>query len=515
MIVLSPEEMRQRDKSAIEQGFPEILLMEEAGRSTAQMIYNKYREKKELTGHHVLILCGKGNNGGDGLVIARFLDMWGFHVKIVLTAQENEMSQVSAKNLKLCQLRDIEIINYQANDKNELYNLFANSDIIVDALLGIGITGKVRGKAQELISLTNQYGAQSMICAVDIPSGISAESGQILGQAIQADFTMTMAYMKTGLTLYPGRSYAGETNIVDIGIPPVIEDSFEDNKYILEEIEAKALLPQRTETGHKGSFGKVAVIGGAEGMSGAPALTAQAALKTGAGLVRALVPQTIQDVVAAYNPAVMTEGLAVKENKLSLAAWSKIKQAADNYDVFAVGPGMDQSEDIKQLVEKILTTINKPVVLDADAINVLDKDVLKQRQAVTILTPHPGEMARLIDKEIEYIKQNRIKITKEFAREYDVCLILKGAATTVGLADGDLFINPTGDHGLATAGSGDVLTGVLAGLLAQGLKDAQAAVLAPYIHGKAGQLGQKEKTAFSLTADEIIEFLPAAFKKLQ
>ncbi|MFW6278962.1 MAG: NAD(P)H-hydrate dehydratase [Bacillota bacterium] len=507
MVILTPEQMQKMDKLTIDSGFPEILLMEEAGRSTAEFILSKTDFSCQA-----VIFCGTGNNGGDGLVVARFLDMNNVDVQVIISGDPEKFSEVSYKNYEACRLRQIEVRQFAELSQKEKIDLVTENDIIVDALLGTGIQGQVRGQIAKIIALIKEYKLKTTkVFSVDIPSGISGKTGQIMGQALCADYTVVMAFLKTGLVLYPGRKYAGETKIVDIGIPDQVKEEAEHNYYYLNNEKAARMLPSRPENGHKGTFGKLAVVGGTLGMSGAPYLAGRAALKMGAGLVKVAVPDNIQPIVASYAPEIMTVALSSNDRGIKIEALSQIKKLAKESDVLALGPGLGQGPDKTEIINSLLQEVEVPLVLDADALNVLaPKKVLKQRRAGTVLTPHPGEMARLMEKEISTIQKNRLQYTQEFAVKYGIYLVLKGATTTIGLPNGDVYFNLTGNQGLATGGSGDVLTGIIASLIAQGLDLSQAVVLGPYIHGRAGDLGAKQKTARGLTAGDLTEYLARA-----
>lgn len=534
MIVLSPEEMRKVDKKAVEAGFPELILMEIAGRGVAEkarLILERSGNEHEHPHEHdhkhqnnhdnykdkVLIIAGKGNNGGDGLVAARYLDIWGFRVKVLLLAAEEELKASSLENCNLCTLRGIDIEYLEGIDEGklkEIENLIRDADLLIDAMLGTGIKGSVKQPYSILIDLINQ--AANSVLAVDIPSGIDGGNAKILGKAIRADFTITMAYPKLGLLAFPGRNYCGEIEIVDLGIP--VEYALEQNPthFVLDNDEALYLLPERAKNSHKGSFGKVGVIGGSPGMSGAPFLTGFAALNVGAGLVRVAVPEEIQSIVAGYSPELMTIGLKSSEDFLEREDLDKIDKLMDNSTVMAVGPGLGVSDASSQILEKLLREYPGTIIIDADGINSLNNfELLSKREKPTILTPHPGEMAGLLGKDIQDIQADRINIARNFALDYNVFLILKGAATVIALPEGIIYINPSGNEGMATAGSGDVLTGIIAGLLGMGLEAADAAILSPYLHGLAGDIATAELSSYSMTAGDIITFIGKAVNYLR
>lgn len=513
MIVLTPEEMRKTDQAAIEAGYPDLLLMEIAGRGVAEVVIDYLHDDH----HHqnsILILAGKGNNGGDGLVAARYLDMWGYNVLVVLLAEEGELQGNPEKNNQLCKLRQIEMITH-GNDlgDDELYAIINGADLIIDALLGTGVKGEVREPYNTIIELVNNSGKP--VIAVDIPSGIDGETGKVLGRAITAEITATMAYPKVGLLLFPARDYTGFLKIIDLGIPDNITDRVGYNHFTMMGREARYWLPARSANSHKGTFGKVCILGGSRGITGAPALSGLAALKTGAGLVRVAVPENLLTVTSAYNKELITIGLKGFDDYSTTADLVQIEEVMNQADVLAVGPGMGQAEGVSGIVNKIIFEFEGKLVVDADGLNAIKElDVLKKRDKPIILTPHPGEMAHLLEKDIDYIEDNRIRVARDFATSYKVCLVLKGAATAVALPDGDIYINTTGNDGMASAGSGDVLTGIISGLLAQGLTAERAAVLGAYLHGLAGDLVLEKISSYSLTASDLIEYISKAILEI-
>jgi len=502
MIVLSPAEMREIDRQAIEDGIPDILLMEMAGRGSAELA-DKLLQYND-SGRKVLIFAGSGNNGGDGLVVARFLDMWGYAVKVIMLKEESSLKGNSLLNFNICKNREnIEIVPVNTLNKKEIVNYCNSSNLIIDAILGTGLKGKVRGIISEIIDIINKSSTE--VLAVDIPTGINASNGKVPGKAITAKNTATMAFPKLGMLLYPGHNYMGEIKIIDLGMPKISINKVKYNHYTLTADEAEALLPKRKIDGHKGTFGKINVIGGSTGMTGAPALTGFSALKMGAGLVKIYLPEEIRALTASYYPELITATIN----------YEKLDELTDNIDVLVLGPGLGQSKKAKKIVDKLLLDSKKPMIIDADGINLIsDLDLLKNNKFPILLTPHPGEMARLIDSSIKEIQDKSIEIAREFSQKYNVYLILKGATTIVSLPDGRIYLNLTGNDGLATAGSGDVLTGIVAGIMAQGLSVEETAILAPYIHGLAGDIASDDINSYSITASDIINYLPVAIKQL-
>jgi len=510
MIVLTPAEMRKMDNESIADGFTSSILMEMAGRGTAELIDKNY-ESNEL---QVSIFCGKGNNGGDGFVVARFLNMWGYNVQIFFTGEAKELKEVNYTNYKIAKLQNIPIKKVKKID-NEIKLKTKKSDIIVDALLGTGIEGKPRGIYGELIDIINTN-KHSLVVAIDVPSGVNALSGEVAGKAVKADLTATMAYYKTGLLLNPGQQYCGEIEVIDLGM---VDKSFKKinyNHFVLNNREAAKFLGSREPTGHKGTFGKILVVGGSKNMPGAPALVGEAALKSGAGLVKTALPDIFDPKGLNYKKEIIYDFLKSDGKQITKKAFENIRKSMEKMDVLALGPGLGQSKEISELVRKIINDINKPIVLDADGINALkDLDILNNCGDNLIMTPHPGEMSRLIEKSVKEIKKNKVEISRKFASEYGVNLILKGATTIIALPNGKIYFNVSGNSGLATAGSGDVLTGIAASLLAQGIKPAKSAILAPYLHGKAGDKAKEDLTEYSIIASDLIKYLPKIFKELK
>ncbi len=516
MLILDPEQMQAVDSRTIESGYPALLLMEAAGKSIADLIKKINTEKIDFSNKKTVIFCGKGNNGGDGFVTARFLDMYGFQVEVYLMGKHQDLQDINLTNYQLCRMRDISVkeVSELKEQQKEIIKKIKEADFVVEALLGTGLKGKVRGDMALLIDLINNRSAESHLIAADIPAGISGKTGQILGKAIRADYTATMAFLKTGLCLYPGKEYAGEIKRMDIGIPDNIITKKNYNKFMLNKKEAAALLPPRPVTGHKGTFGKICVLGGSQGMTGAPYLTGFSALKSGTGLVKIAVPRSVQPVIASYGKELMTVALEDDRQGISEKALPVIENLIKESDLIAAGPGLGRGENTRKIINFLLKS-EIPLVLDADALNVInDLKILKNREHDTVLTPHPGEMAHLLNEDIKYIQNNRIQITSEFAQKYGLYLVLKGAVTTIGLPDGSLYINPTGNQGLATAGSGDVLTGIIAGLMAQGNDTWKAAVLGPYLHGMAGDIAVEKVSSYSLVAGDIIKNLQEVYNKL-
>ncbi len=530
MYILTPESMRNSDQDTIEAGFPEILLMEAAARGAAEYAdeiiekeilnlnnyYNRSFEKKKAE-LKILVFAGKGNNGGDGLAAARFLKQMGYQVEIILSSPKSELKGINQTNFNLCVYNSITYHEYKDLEHDFLVEKMEQSDFIIDALLGTGIKGEVRGSSREIIELIKLTASKynKKILAVDIPSGISGRTGEVLGKAVRADYTATMAAYKRGLLLFPGREYSGKVRVIDIGIKEEVIAKNSDQLRLITKEDALSLLPERKRDGHKGSFGRVGILAGSRGIVGAPLLSSDAALRSGSGLVYLLLPEEIEESVSVQLDEVLTKDFPSLDGIFEKNAADPILEFSEMLDVLAAGPGMGNNKDTEFIISELLSKFKKALILDADALNSLkDLDKLKKSSADILLTPHPGEMARLIDKSIEEINNNRIETAADFAAEYGVNIILKGAATVAAAPDGRVFLNNTGTNGMATAGSGDVLTGMAASLAGQRMEVFDAAVLSVYLHGKAGEFAAAQKSDFALKAGDIVDSLADAWNFL-
>lgn len=499
MLILTPKEMGELDKKVIDSGFESLLLMETAGRKTAEIIKEKYNKD-----NNILILAGSGNNGGDGLVIARILDICDYNVKIIIVGNYNKLKEDPLTNYKICKLRDIELDFFdKQSDFSLIKDSISKSDLIIDSMLGTGLTGDLRDPYLQIVKLINK--SNNEVLAVDIPTGIDGFNGRVMKEAVEADITVTMAFSKIGHLLYPGRAYTGQLNIVDLGFPEKLIDHKKYRHHSLTLKEANKLLPKRERTGHKGCFGKVLVIGGSFGLEGAVALTGNSALKTGSGLAKLLAPEAVNATIKSFCQEAISERLTIKN----------IKENIENYDIIALGPGLGRGKFQKEVVSFLLNNANKPLIIDADGLNNLKLEELKRAEREILLTPHPGEFARLVDKSVDEIQSNRIKYLRDFTQEYNVNVVLKGASSLIADQKGNVYINTTGNEGMATAGSGDVLTGIIASLAGQKVNLYQSAVLGVYLHGLAGDIACSKVGSHSLMAQDIITNIPPAISKIK
>lgn len=509
MLVLRSTEMAAVDKEAIELGYPEIILMETAGRSIAREIdeLDFLDDKSKIT-----FLIGGGNNGGDGLVAARYLKEWGYeNLNVFLLNPGDELEGINRENYNICELQDVELEVINPDSLEDFREIFSRADILIDGILGTGITGKVRGLAADLIKIINEIPVN--VLAIDMPSGLSLDFNS--ETVVRADLTVSLANLKVAQAVYPGRLYCGEIIIADIGMPAKAYQKLRPKYFMLSNQEAARFLPYRNETGHKGTFGKVLVIGGSAGMAGSVSLAGEAALKIGAGMVTIALPSVIAGDVNSYSREIMTEALPANDGKITTEALDKIIELSNEMDLVILGPGLGQGTEQVELVDELLKELKLPVVLDADGLNAIkDIEQLKKAENRILVTPHPGEMARLYDTSIQEILENRFEYINDFVERTGQTIILKGADSLIGLPAGEIFINPTGNDGMATAGSGDVLTGIAGGLIAQGLDLEKAGIVAPFIHGQAGDLAADVKNRYSIVAGDLIAYLAEAINTI-
>lgn len=513
MKVVTALEMRHIDEETIRNiGIPGIVLMENAGLSVVNVI-EKYFRKSGTS--KVSIFVGKGNNGGDGLVIARHLKNKGYDVKIYLLSSSDKFQGDALINLQIVQNMGLNIETILSEIDLEYHKAeVANSDLIIDAIFGTGLAGPIKGVSAKVVNFLNNTGLP--IIAVDLPSGLDADTGKVEGECIKADVTVTMGLPKRGLLLYPGANFVGKIEIADIGIPSTVIE-LQDIKVNLLSTDNVGRLPKRPSDSHKGNFGRVLVLGGSIGLTGASAMASESALRSGAGLVTLGIPKSLNPIMEVKLTEVMTLPLPeTEEQTFSKKSYDNIMKIVNNFDVVVIGPGMSRNPETSSLIRELCKSINKPKVIDADGLNAIsdDKSILKYIDNNTIFTPHPGEMARLIGGTISDVQSDRINVAQKFAINNNVILVLKGVPTVIAEPSGEVYLNITGNPGLASGGTGDVLTGIIAGFIAQGLALKSAAILGVYIHGFAGDLAKKELGEAGMVAGDVIRYIPKAIKYL-
>jgi hydroxyethylthiazole kinase-like uncharacterized protein yjeF len=514
MLIVTAAQMQTLDHRTIEEaGIPGTTLMERAG---AGVVTCLQQQMGALRGKTVTIFCGKGNNGGDGFVVARLLHKQRVKVRVLTLAPVSDLSRDAAMMYRQLTRTAGKAVVTSFSPTSQTRTMLDNSDVIIDALLGTGLAAPVTGRYADAIDCINQ--ARRLTVAVDLPSGIHADTGTVLGRAVKADLTVTFGLPKLGLFQNQGVDHAGRLEIVDIGIPPAYVDAIEGRINLITAPFVRTVLPPRRLSSHKGTFGHAGIIAGSVGKTGAAAMAAQAALRMGAGLVTVAVPASINDVLEAKLLEVMTIPMPdTKARTLSRAALDRLKDFIAARTSVAIGPGLSTHPETVELVQALVRQLDRPSVLDADALNALAgrASLLTECKIPPILTPHPGEMARLItESSAQTVNGDRIGTAARFARERSCYVVLKGARTVIARPDGKVAICPTGNPGMATAGTGDVLTGMIAGLLAQGLASWEAACAATYVHGLAGDLAAEIIGQTSLMAGDVIDHIPYALTNI-
>ncbi|HMB16241.1 MAG TPA: NAD(P)H-hydrate dehydratase [Pelovirga sp.] len=514
MQLYSAAEMVAADRYAIDTlGIPGAVLMENAGRACAQLLEERYAE---CFPGPIVVIAGKGNNGGDGYVIARILADHGWQVTTLILAQPDKIAGDAAIMLQVlhhCGGRVVFV-----DDEEVLGQHFEElqSRLIVDALFGTGLESDVRGLPAVAIALMND--AVAPVIAVDLPSGVDASNGRICGSAVRADFTVSFDHPKIGHISTPGALHVGELEVVDIGIPGTKRPTdLLPQAWLIDIVAARALVPERPPFAHKGTFGHLLVVAGSPGKTGAAALAGNAALRSGCGLVTVGVPASVHEVLEIKLTEAMTVPLADQDGLITLVAADRIAELAASSQALAFGPGLGQGDGLRQLVRQLVLTQNLPLVIDADGLNLLagQLECLNERQGITlILTPHPGEMARLTGMSVAAIEADRFNAARDFARRHQVILLLKGARTIVAAPDGRVHINTSGNNGLSSGGSGDVLTGLIGSLLAQGCDPFAAASLAAWWHGRAAEQIATMSGTVGMTAGDLIRQLPLVRQEL-
>jgi NAD(P)H-hydrate epimerase len=514
MRVLNAEQMREADRRTIEEiGIASIVLMENAGRQVVAAIESAFED--ELRGR-VAVVCGRGNNGGDGFVVARTLHQRGTEVVVFVIGDIAAVRGDARANLEILGRLGLSVVEVADEQAWELHSSeIARCDLIIDAIFGTGLKTPLAGLLETIVADINASGVP--VVAVDLPSGMSADTPDLIGDSIEASMTVTLGAPKLPLVLPPAEGRAGQIVIADIGIPAdVIESVSAPRIELLTRGSLRELVTPRQADGHKGDFGHVLVIGGSIGKTGAPHLAGLGALRSGAGLVTIATPRSCQPVVASLAAEYMTEPLAeTASGAIAAEALDRVLQLEP--DVIAVGPGLGRDPSTVEFVLGLIDQTSVPLVLDADALNALAGNVshLPSREGRTIvLTPHPGEMARLLGTSTDEVQADRIDAARNFASLHHAYVVLKGHRTLIATPDGDLFINPTGNPGMATGGTGDVLTGMLAAWLGQ-LLDADAACkLAVFIHGAAGDLAEAAEGEVALVAGDLLVHLGDALLEL-
>lgn len=505
-------EMRKLDEKTINEcGIPGVVLMENAGRGAAVLTRAHFGD---LAGRRVAVVCGRGNNGGDGHVMARIFHGWGAMVRVFLLGKIDKVGGDAKINLDVALKMGIEVIEIVNEERLQLFDL-SDADLIVDAILGTGLNSDVRGLYRDVIEKINRSGLP--VAAVDTPSGLDSDTGRILGTAVRADLTVTFGLPKIGLLLPPGEELAGRLEVVDIGIPPHVLAEADPGKELLLEDTLRGIIKPRKRTAHKGDFGHVLLLAGSTGKTGAAALAAQAAARSGAGLVTLAVPSSLNPVLETMVVEAMTEPLPEElPGFISAEAADRVLELAEGKSVLAIGPGLGAREGAVSVVRRLVEKAKLPLVIDADGLNAFGgaPELLKKALKGVVITPHPGEMSRLTGLKTSEIQNDRLGAATRFAARHGAITVLKGYRTVVSSPDGSLYLGTTGGPHMASGGMGDILTGMIAGLTSQGVGLLDSTRLAVFAHGRAADSAASEKGPFGVLAGDLLEKLPEIWRDM-
>jgi NAD(P)H-hydrate epimerase len=515
MKILTSQQMRAVDRTTIDEvGIPGPVLMENAGLRIVAEILKRFPDPAR---ERIVIVAGKGNNGGDGLVVARHLRQKGGKPVVLLLAAKDEVKGDAALNLAAAEKSGVEIIDASTElCWKKQRPALQGASVVVDAIFGTGLERTASGLFAVAIEDINK--TRGFKVAVDIPSGLSSDTFALIGPAVRADLTVALAAPKIGHVFPPASEQVGELVLVDIGIPKDLLDSPDFKLSLTEAADVLPVFAPRRRDGHKGTYGHVLILGGSVGKTGAAVLAGKAALRAGAGLVTVASAARAVPTVARSMAELMTEPLPeTRGGAVSAGALPHLEKILKGKDGIVLGPGLGTDPSTAELVLALLPRLKVPAVIDADGLNIVAgrKDVLKKMTRPPVLTPHPGEFARLTGETIEGVSSKRLHLAPAFAREHGVILVLKGHRTLMATPDGRIFVNPTGNPGMATGGSGDVLSGLIGSLMVQA-KDVLSAVRAAvYVHGLSGDLAAAKLGEKPLIAGDLVRFLPAAVKSLE
>jgi hydroxyethylthiazole kinase-like uncharacterized protein yjeF len=502
MKIASVKEMQTMDKTAIEMyGIPDGLLMENAGCAVFSVILNTFG----IEDHSFAVICGSGNNGGDGLVVARKIHSMGGQVRVFLFGNPDLFKGAAKKNFEIVSRLPVSIKSISS--ARTLRNELSLCDAVVDGIFGTGLARNVEGMYSQVIDLINLCG--KTVFSIDIPSGINGNTGEVMGAAVKADYTVTFGLPKIGNILYPGYTHCGQLFVTHISFPRTLCT----NAALKVEINMPASLPERRPDGYKGSFGDVLFIAGSAGYFGAPALSALSFLKAGGGYSRLAAPKSVIPVIASQGcEIVFAPQDETKTGSIALCNLDRLSELSNLCDMVVLGPGLSLNEETQDLVRKLTAFIRKPLLIDGDGLTAISKDMqlLSRRKAPTILTPHLGEMARMTGSTTEDVDRYKIDRVQKYCKAWKSIIVLKGAHSLIGIPDERVFINMSGNPGMATAGSGDVLTGSIAAMAGLGLSIDEAVRTGVFLHGLSGDMAAEAKGEDGMTARDILDFLPPA-----
>lgn len=500
--ICTAAEMRTLDRMSAETvGIDGIVLMENAALACVEVLSCRF----DIKNTSFAVFCGKGNNGGDGFAIARHLFNKGADVVVYLTSGSSFEGD-ALKNYRI--LRTLGVTVIELDSSEYLKSFIKSADCVIDAILGTGISGAPHGMAAYAIDAINEFA--DFVLSVDVPSGINSDSGDVRGNAVKADITVTFAAYKRGMFLFPAADFTGEIILKDISIPQVVSDTAGGSFFLSTLDGIKSVYPKRKNNSHKGDYGKILIVGGSVGMAGAVAMSAKAAVRCGAGLVTAAVPASVNNVIQEKIDEVMTIPLPEEGGRIAKSAAERLARRANIEGAVLFGPGLGRSDGLVEFTKEFLPLLTVPTVIDADGIYALSKlpGLLQSCRAEIILTPHSAELGYLVGTTAEEVEKDRFSVSADYAAKNGVTLILKGHHTIITAPDGDTAVNPTGNSGMAGAGSGDVLAGMVVSLVARGMSPFDAAVSAVYLHGAAGDLAAERLGKDAMCAGDIIGAIP-------
>ena len=513
MRVLNSAQMREADRRTIDDiGISSLVLMENAGRQAVAAMETMY---SDLSERQVAVLCGRGNNGGDGFVVARTLVQRGVDVSVFLIGRVADVRGDARANLEILGRLGLTVVEIADSQAWELhFSEVSDCTLIVDAIFGTGLNAPVSGFIESIVADVNASGIT--VVAIDLPSGLSADSPKPIGPAIEAGLTVTLAAPKLPLVLPPAEIHAGDIVVADIGIPTEVLDAVDGPRVdLLTRTSMGELVASRSPDSHKGDYGRILIVAGSRGRTGAAHLSAVGALRSGAGLVTVATPASCQPVLSAMAPEYMTEALDESPDGLDPEGVERVLEMAR--DVLAIGPGLGQAPATREFIRQVVDRATMPLVIDADGLNAFagaPEKLAGREGRDVIITPHPGEMARLVGMSTDEVQASRLEIARNFARAHHVFVVLKGHRTLIATPDEKVFINPTGNPGMATGGTGDVLTGMIAAWLAQLLDPEAACKLGVYLHGLAGDLAEADESEVAMTSADVASHLGDAVLEL-
>jgi NAD(P)H-hydrate epimerase len=515
MKVVIAKEMQNIDRKAIEEyGLPGIVLMENAGNGVVSSLLKRF---PDIQNKKVGVFAGKGNNGGDGLAITRLLTDKGIATVVYLLSKKDMLKGDAKTNLEKAEEMGVKIFEITSlDDFKAVKDNILKNDIFIDAIFGTGLNSGVKGYYADVIRFINSSG--KFILSIDIPSGLSSDTGEIIGEHIKAGMTVSLCLPKIGEIMYPAAEYAGDLEVVDIGIPESIINKEDIKINLIEERYIVKMLPKRRPDTHKGTYGHLVVIAGSRGKGGAAALSSLSALRAGAGLVTLALPECLNVSFEAAIPEVMTLPLPdTDEGTINESAFDMLIEFLEGKSAVLIGPGITTNHSTSSLIKNLIKKLSCPMLIDADGLNIVADEIklLKGKKSPVIVTPHPGEMAKLLNTTSKKVQGDRIGAGRRLATKYGIYVILKGARTIIATPDGDVYINPTGNPGMATAGTGDVLSGIIAGFLCQGLSAKDSSILGVYLHGMAGDISASNLSQTALIASDLIRALPEVIKRIE